>query len=86
MNPKSGLHETLIDTYRILGLPLDLIHANAGFTIHNLADIHHELPFASSVYRANYFSFVFVKDAEGKYTTDEQTFKTSPGTIYFTNP
>lgn len=86
MNPRTGLHETLVDTYRILGLPLDLIHTNAGFTIHNLADIHHELPFSSSVYRTNYFSFVFVKDAEGKYTTDEQSFETVPGTIYFTNP
>jgi len=86
MNPKSGLHETLADTYKVLGLPLDLIHANAGFTIHNLADIHHELPFTSAVYRTNYFSFVFVKDAEGRYTTDEQIFTTVPGTIYFTNP
>jgi len=86
MNPKSGLHETLVDTYKVLGLPLDLIHAHAGFTIHNLADIHHELPFTSPVYRTNYFSFVFVKDAEGRYTTGEQTFTTEPGTIYFTNP
>ena len=86
MNAKTGLHETLVDTYKVLGLPLDLIHTNAGFTIHNLADIHHELPFSSMVYRTNYFSFVFVKDAEGKYTTDDQTFQTVPGTIYFTNP
>jgi len=86
MSLPPGLHETLVDTYRILGLPMDMIHANAGFTIHNLADIHHEFPFTSSVYRTNYFSFVFVKDAEGRYTTDEQTFKTVPGTIYFTNP
>jgi len=86
MNPRSGLHETLLDTYRLLGLRTDLIQTGGGFTIHNLADIHHELPFTSAVYRTNYFSFVFVKDAEGRYTTDEQSFKTASGTIYFTNP
>lgn len=86
MNPKSGLHETLADTYRALGLPTGLIHAGSTFTIHNLADIHPELPFTFTVFRTNYFSFVFVKDAEGRYTTDEQSFKTVPGTIYFTNP
>ena len=86
MNPRSGLHETLLDTYRLLSLRTDLIQTGGGFTIHNLADIHHELPFTSAVYRTNYFSFVFVKDAEGRYTTDEQSFKTAPGTIYFTNP
>jgi len=76
----------LLDTYRLLGLRTDLIQTGGGFTIHNLADIHHELPFTSAVYRTNYFSFVFVKDAEGRYTTDEQSFKTASGTIYFTNP
>ena len=76
----------MLDTYRLLGLRTDLIRTGGGFTIHNLADIHHELPFTSAVYRTNYFSFVFVKDAEGRYTTDEQSFKTASGTIYFTNP
>ena len=76
----------MLDTYRLLGLRTDLIQTGGGFTIHNLADIHHELPFTSAVYRTNYFSFVFVKDAEGRYTTDEQSFKTASGTIYFTNP
>ncbi|HVU58841.1 MAG TPA: AraC family transcriptional regulator [Puia sp.] len=86
MNPRSGLHETLMDTYRTLGLPVDLIHADGQFAVHNLADIHPNLPFTSTVFRTNYFSFVFVKDGEGRYTTDEQSFKTTPGMIYFTNP
>jgi AraC-like DNA-binding protein len=83
---KVALFEDLKDTYRAHGLPVDLIDAKAEFTIHNLRSVHSELPFKSSVYRTNYFSFVFVKDGNGKYTTDDQSFLTSPGTIYFTNP
>lgn len=80
------IFNNLLDQYVYQGLPVDSIDAKTAFTIHNLKDIHHELPYTSIVYRTNFFSFVFVKDAVGRYTTDEQTFNTSPGTIYFTNP
>jgi AraC family transcriptional regulator, transcriptional activator of pobA len=80
------IFNNLLDQYLYQGLPVDSIDVKTAFTIHNLKDIHHELPYTSIVYRTNFFSFVFVKDAIGKYTTDEQTFNTSPGTIYFTNP
>ncbi len=56
------------------------------FTIHSLPHIHPEVPFTSPTFRANYYSFVFVKDGRGTYTTDDHTFPTAPGTIYFTNP
>jgi len=80
------LFETLHDTYIAQGLPVELIDSEAEFTITNLADIHKTFPYKSFVYRPNYFSFVFVKDARGKYTTDDLVFDTAPGTIYFTNP
>ncbi|MBT1706595.1 AraC family transcriptional regulator [Fulvivirgaceae bacterium PWU5] len=78
--------DNLYDTYHDIGLPVGLIDAEAEFTIHNLAEIHLDLPFKSPVYRANYFSFVFVKNGHGRYSTDDHVFDTSPGTIYFTNP
>lgn len=81
-----ALHDDLKITYKALGLPTNLIDPHAQFTIHNLRDVHDVLPFKSSVYRANYFSFVFVKDGNGRYTTDDLSFETSSGTIYFTNP
>ncbi len=83
---EKDLHEDLRKTYETLGLPTTLIDPDAEFTIHNLRDVHEKLPFKSSVYRTNYFSFVFVKDADGRYTTDDLAFETTPGTIYFTNP
>lgn len=76
----------LYDQYVYLGLPLDKIDVQSDFTIHNLKDIHDTLPYKSPVYRTNFFSFVFVKDGSGQYTTDDQVFNTVPGTIYFTNP
>jgi AraC family transcriptional activator of pobA len=80
------IFNNLLDQYRYQGLPTESIDAKTDFTIHNLKAIHLELPYASIVYRTNFFSFVFVKNANGRYTTDEQVFNTSPGTIYFTNP
>src|SRR4051794_38744501 len=80
------IYDSLYDTYKALGLPVKDIIASPDFTINNLAGIHAEFPFKSAVYRPSYFSFVFVKDGRGKYTTDDQVFDTVPGTIYFTNP
>jgi len=76
----------LSDQYQHFGLATDQIDDNNAFTIHNLAEIHTALPFQSPVYHANFFSFVFVKEASGKYTTDDLSFDTVPYTIYFTNP
>ena len=76
----------LLKQYIHFGLPTNEIDDKTDFTIHNLKDIHLDLPFKSPVYRANFFSFVFVKNGRGKYTTDDLLFDTVPGTIYFTNP
>jgi AraC family transcriptional activator of pobA len=83
---KMLIFNNLREQYIYLGLPVDKIDPNNEFTIHNLVDIHDNIPYKSPVYRANFFSFVFVKDAAGKYTTDNLAFETVPGTIYFTNP
>lgn len=77
---------SLKDQYLYTGLPVDRINDQTEFTIHNLAEIHTELPYKSLVYRANFFSFVFVKAGTGSYTTGDLTFETAPGTVYFTNP
>jgi len=69
-----------------MGLPVEQIESTGDFTINNLKDLHPELPFTSTGFRPNYFSFLFVKNARGKYTTDDQSFDSKPGTIYFTNP
>jgi len=80
------LTKTLYDLYQELGLPLDLINQDIGFTVFNLKDTITELPYTSPPFRPDYFSFIFVKDAHGKYSIDEHNFLIEPGTIYFTNP
>ncbi|MBA4056354.1 MAG: AraC family transcriptional regulator, partial [Marivirga sp.] len=86
MNKDIVSFENLFETYHAMGLPVANISATGDFTINNLKVLHPELPFTSVGFRPGYFSFLFVKDANGKYTTDDTTFKTVPGTIYFTNP
>lgn len=77
------VHHTISDLYRSLNLPIE---QELDFTIHFLPAIHKQFPFKSPAFRAEYFSFVFVKEGKGNYTTDSHTFPYTSGTIYFTNP
>lgn len=76
----------LHELYESMGLPLDPVDASSGFTIHYLQDTFTRFPFTSVPFRPNYFSFLFVRQAYGKYTIDDQCFEVKPGTVYFTNP
>ncbi|SDM52298.1 AraC-type DNA-binding protein [Catalinimonas alkaloidigena] len=76
----------LHELYEAMGLAVDSFDANSGFTIHFLQDTFTSLPFTSVPFRPNYFSFLFVGEAFGKYTIDDQQFTIQPGTVYFTNP
>jgi len=80
------IFNNLKEQYIHFGLPADSIDDKTDFAIHNLKDVHATLPYQSLIFRPNFFSFVFVKNGYGKYTTDELFFDTVPGTIYFTNP
>ncbi|MGX5820097.1 AraC family transcriptional regulator [Chitinophaga lutea] len=86
MPEKIAFYENLHDLYKALGLPVEAVAPNSDFNINSLRELHVQLPYRSEGFRPNYFSFVFVKDGRGRYTTDDQTFDTQPGTIYFTNP
>lgn len=77
---------SLFQLYKALELPVDLFDVTEGFTIFNLNSIPFKLPYQSTSYRPNFFSFLFVKDGSGRYTIDEQTFEVEPHSIYFTNP
>jgi len=82
-NNKIAYYPRVVDLYNDLKLPIE---QDAEFTIDSLLDIHGEIPFKSPVFRTNYYSFIFIKDGKGNYTTDEHTFEYGPQTIYFTNP
>lgn len=86
MTKMDSISNTLYNLYARMGLPLDCVKSKSGFTIHYLKETFRELPFTSIGYRPDYFSFLFVKDARGKYTVDEMTFAIEPGMVYFTNP
>jgi AraC-like DNA-binding protein len=75
--------ETVSDLYKALGMPIE---QDAQFTINNLLEIHKEIPYKSPVFRTNYYSFLFIKDGKGNYTTDNQKFNYNSKTLYFTNP
>ncbi|MBW8244887.1 AraC family transcriptional regulator [Muricauda oceani] len=76
----------LYELYQTMGLPLDHVDPSSGFTIHYLQQTFKNLPYTSISFRPNYFSFLFIKDAFGKYTIDDKKFEVAPRTVYFTNP
>lgn len=76
------VHDQLQDLFDDLGIPIE---QDAEFTIHPLEEIHSEVR-QSGIFRANYFSFVFLKSGRSHYTLDGRKFLTKPRTVYFTNP
>lgn len=85
MKPSKDIkqYDKVFELYRDLGIPVD---QKAEFSIHSLLDLHSQIPYKSPVFRANYYSFIFIKVGRGNYTTDEHTFHYSENTVYFTNP
>jgi len=74
------------ELYAHLNLPIASIGKETDFTIQDLKVIHPKLPYASAPFRPGFFSFVFVKDSIGSYTTGNMSFDAVPGSIYFTRP
>ncbi|MEO1413809.1 MAG: AraC family transcriptional regulator [Bacteroidota bacterium] len=83
MERKVILHQTLQDLYAQMGISME---QEVEFTIDRIEDIHGQDPITSPVFRANYYSFLFIVGGHGYYTLDEQEFEVLPYTIYFTNP
>jgi len=80
------LFDNAHDFYTKLGLDVDAIDPKAEFSIHRVGE--HSMPagYKSPVYRANFFSFVFFKDAGGTCAFDGEFYDTRPGFVYFNNP
>lgn len=76
-------YRKVADLYEDLGMP---IRQDSEFSINNLLEIHKFLPYKSPLFRADYYSFIFIKKGRGNYTIDERNFEYSSGAIYFTNP
>jgi AraC-like DNA-binding protein len=74
------------DLYDQLGIAIDGLDSKSEFSIYNLGDFQLQLPYVSPLFRANFFSFVFVKNSRGTSFSDQYTFDIEPGTIYFNNP
>jgi AraC family transcriptional regulator, transcriptional activator of pobA len=86
MNQDDISIKDLHELYEVMGLSLNEIEGTSGFTVHYLQQTFKQLPFKSIPFRPNYFSFLFIKDAFGKYIIDDISFEVDPLTVYFTNP
>ena len=77
---------SLFELYKHLNLPVNLIDTAEGFSIFNLKEVGFELPYQSTPYRPNFFSFLFIKEGAGNYTIDDYSFEVKAHSVYFTNP
>ena len=82
--PSIKAYDQLADLYQDerVGTPFE---QDADFTVHRMEAVHTH-PVRSPVFRANYFSFVLIKEGKSWYSIDHHTFHTKPRTLYFTNP
>ena len=76
----------LNELYDLMGLSHEQIDSRDGFSILYLQEVMKNLPLTSVRYRPDFFSFLFIKEAFGKYTIDDLHFNMQPRTVYFTNP
>jgi AraC family transcriptional activator of pobA len=74
------------DLYRNLEANPVGLDERSEFFIHDLGSIDVPVPFTSPIYRANFFSFVFVKNAMGTSYSDRYVFDFCPQAVYFNNP
>lgn len=86
MSSKNLVVKDLNELYDLMGLSHEQIDSSAGFSILYLQEIMKDLPVTSVRYRPDFFSFLFIKEAFGKYTIDDLHFNMQPRTVYFTNP
>jgi AraC family transcriptional regulator, transcriptional activator of pobA len=77
------IYNSMAEFYASIGGTLE---QEAEFTIHQLEDIHGDVPFKSPLFRANYYSIIIISSGRGKYIIDRNSYPTKPRTIYFTNP
>jgi AraC family transcriptional activator of pobA len=77
------LFDKVVDLYNSLNITIE---QDSEFSMNSLLELHNEIPYKSPVFRTNYYSFVFIKNGKGNYTTDEQTFEYDSSVLYFTNP
>jgi len=74
---KKLIFDNLLKQYINFGLPTEGIDEKTEFTVHDLKDNHHEFSYSSPVFKPNFFSFAFVKNAYGKYAAESARRKAS---------
>jgi len=77
------VHSCIADFCQSIGVP---VNQDIDFTMHAIADLHPSPPYKSPTFRAEYFSFVFIKKGAGWSTIDGHRFRVRPRLSYFTNP
>ncbi|QEC42027.1 helix-turn-helix domain-containing protein [Pseudobacter ginsenosidimutans] len=86
MSSNTLVVKDLNELYDLMGLSHEQIDSRDGFSILYLQEIMKNLPLTSVRYRPDFFSFLFIREAFGKYTIDDLQFNMQPRTVYFTNP
>jgi len=87
MEPKEiKVYPTLREQYLAMGLDYVVGREPDDFTIFNLNEVFHQLPYQAETSRLDFFVFDFIKRGKGTYRVDEQQYEIKPYSFYFTNP
>jgi AraC family transcriptional activator of pobA len=74
------------DLYSAMDIAIETLDPKSEFSIYNLGDLGLPATYQSPVFRAGFFSFLFIKEAWGHYSSDALQFDYKPHTVYFNNP
>ena len=73
------------EVHNQLGMENAISNYDEGFAMYNLKDFGYQAPYTSSVFRPNYFVFLFVKQGKGTWMSSKKKYDLIPNTINFTN-
>ena len=76
-------YNSMAEFYASIGGKLE---QDVDFTIHQLEQVHGDVPVKSPLFRTNYYSIVLIRQGKGCYIIDGQSYATKDRTVYFTNP
>jgi AraC family transcriptional regulator, transcriptional activator of pobA len=77
------VYDSMSEFYASIGGTLE---QDVDFTVHQLEEVHGEVPLKSPLFRANYYSILVIRKGRGRYIIDGQSYPTQDRTVYFTNP
>jgi AraC family transcriptional regulator, transcriptional activator of pobA len=76
-------YDSMSELYASFGGKLE---QDVDFTIHRNEELYPNFPVKSPLFRTSFYSVLILREGQGRYLVDDQSYVTRGNIIYFTNP